>query len=156
MKLVTSRRDQRSAMKIPIALVLILLPILLLVESKGDPQSDSIVISHVTVIDVTDGQAKPDMTVVIAGDRISQIGEASKISAPSGAREVNAAGKFLIPGLWDMHVHWYIRDQFRLFTANGITGVREMFGNSNLLRWRQEIAKGSLMGPRMSVYQSSQ
>lgn len=62
-------------MKTPIALVLILLPILLLVESKGDPQSESIVISHVTVIDVTNGQAKPDMTVVVTGDRISQIGD---------------------------------------------------------------------------------
>jgi hypothetical protein len=138
-------------MKIPIALILILLPTLLLVQSKRDPQSESLVISHVTVIDVTDGQAKPDMTVVITGDRISEIGEASKISAPSGAQAVNAAGKFLIPGLWDMHVHWYIRDQFTLFTANGITGVREMFGNSDLLRWRQEIARGSLVGPRMYV-----
>ena len=127
----------------------ILLPTLLLVQSKRDPQAESLVIPHVTVIDVTDGQAKPDMTVVITGDRISEIGEASKISAPSGAKSVNAAGKFLIPGLWDMHVHWYIRDQLTLFTANGITGIREMFGTSDMLRWRQETARGSLVGPRM-------
>ena len=70
---------------------------------------------------------------------------------PPGATVVDAAGKFLIPGLWDMHVHWYIRDTLTLFTANGVTGIREMFGNSDLLRWREDIAKGSLIGPRMTV-----
>src|SRR5262249_28267482 len=56
-----------------------------------------------------------------------------------------------IPGLWDMHVHWYNRDTFTLFTANGVTGIRQMFGNPDLLRWRKDIAKGSLPGPRMIV-----
>jgi hypothetical protein len=79
------------------------------------------------------------------------MGEANKIAIPPGAKLVNAAGKFLIPGLWDMHVHWYIKDYFPLFTANGVTGIRQMFGNPDLLRWRQEIAKGSLQGPRMIV-----
>ncbi len=70
---------------------------------------------------------------------------------PAGAQIVDATGKFLIPGLWDMHVHWYSRDAFTLFIANGVTGVRQMFGNSDLLRWRDQIAKGSLLGPRMVV-----
>src|SRR5213076_777487 len=50
-----------------------------------------------------------------------------------------------------MHVHWYDRDSLTLFTANGVTGIREMFGSPGLLRWRDEIAKGSLTGPRMIV-----
>lgn len=137
-------------MKTRIALFLIL-PALLLAQSKGDRQSKSLVLTHVTVIDVTDGVAKPDMTVVITGDRISEVGEAGKVVAAPGATVVDAAGKFLIPGLWDMHVHWYIRDTFTLFIANGVTGIREMFGNSDLLRWREDIAKGSLLGPRMIV-----
>jgi len=89
------------------------------------------------------------MTVVITGDRISAIGD--NISVPAGAQVVDATGKFMIPGLWDMHVHWYLRDTFTLFIANGVTGVRQMFGNSDLLRWRDQIAKGSLLGPRMVV-----
>jgi imidazolonepropionase-like amidohydrolase len=137
-------------MKTRIALFLIL-PALLLAQSKGDRQPKSLVLTHVTVIDVTGGVTKPDLTVVITGDRISQVEEAGKVVAAPGATVVDAAGKFLIPGLWDMHVHWYFRDTFTLFIANGVTGVRQMFGNSDLLRWRQDIAKGSLLGPRMIV-----
>jgi imidazolonepropionase-like amidohydrolase len=137
-------------MKTRIALFLIL-PALLLAQSKGDRQSKSVVLTHVTVIDVAGGTTKPNMTVVITGDRISQVEEAGKVVETPGATVVDAAGKFLIPGLWDMHVHWYVRDTFTLFMANGVTGVRQMFGNSELLRWREDIAKGSLLGPRMLV-----
>src|ERR1044072_4850280 len=109
----------------------------------------SLVFTHVAVIDVNGSAPRRDMTVVINGDRISAIGD--KISVPAGAQVVDATGKFLIPGLWDMHVHWYLRDSFSLFIANGVPGVRQMFGNSDLLRWRDQIAKGSLLGPRMIV-----
>src|ERR1044072_8334737 len=109
----------------------------------------SIVFTHVTIIDVTGQAPKRDTTVVITGDRISAIGD--NIPVPAGAQVVDATGKFLIPGLWDMHVHWYLRDTFTLFIANGVTGVRQMFGNSDLLRWRDQIAKGSLLGRRMVV-----
>jgi imidazolonepropionase-like amidohydrolase len=137
-------------MKTRISLLLIL-PVFLLAPSKRDRQPEALALAHVTIIDVAGGVSRPDMTVVIRGGRISEIGEAVKVVAPQGATVVNAAGKFLIPGLWDMHVHWYNRDTLTLFTANGVTGVREMFGNPDLLRWRQDIAKGSLPGPRMIV-----
>jgi hypothetical protein len=137
-------------MKTRIALFL-LLPALLLAQSNGVSQTAALVLAHVTIIDVAGGPSKPDMTVVIRGDRISEIGKAGEITAPPGATVVDASGKFLIPGLWDMHVHGFSRDSLTLYTANGVTGVREMFGNSDLLRWRDEIAKGSLTGPRMIV-----
>jgi len=136
-------------MKTRIALFL-LLPALLLAHANGR-QPAPLVLTHVTVIDVAGGLAKPDMTVVIKGDRIADMGKAGEVPVPPDAMVVNAAGKFLIPGLWDMHVHWYNKDSLTLFTANGVTGIREMFGNSDLLRWREEIAKGSLTGPRMIV-----
>jgi imidazolonepropionase-like amidohydrolase len=137
-------------MKTCISLLLIL-PAFLLAPSERDRQPEALVLAHVTVIDVTGGVSRPDMTVVIRDGRISEVGDAGKAAPPQGATVVNAAGKFLIPGLWDMHVHWYNRDTLTLFTANGVTGVREMFGNPDLLRWRQDIAKGSLVGPRMIV-----
>ena len=137
-------------MKTRIALFL-LLPALLLAQSNGSPQPAPLLLTHVTIIEVTGGPSKPDMTVVIKGDRISDIGKAGEMPVPPDATVVNASGKFLIPGLWDMHVHWYNRESLSLFTANGVTGVRQMFGNSDLLRWREEIAKGSLLGPRMIV-----
>jgi len=129
----------------------LLLPALLVAQSSGSRQTAPLVLAHVTIIDVAGGPSKPDMTVVMRGDRISEIGKAGEILSPPDATVVDASGKFLIPGLWDMHVHWYNRDSLTLFTANGVTGVREMFGGPNLLRWRDEIAKGSLTGPRMIV-----
>lgn len=137
-------------MKLRIVLLLIL-PVLLLARAKPDRTRAPIALTHVTVIDVTGGAPKRDTTVVIIGDRISAIGDSPTISVPADAQVVDSTGKFLIPGLWDMHVHWYFRDTFTLFIANGVTGVRQMFGNSDLLRWRDQIAKGSLLGPRMFV-----
>ncbi len=130
---------------------LFFLPTLLLAGWKTYPEQKALVLTHLTIIDVAGGPPKPDMTVVITGDHITDLGEAGKVSVPQGGRIIDAGGKFLIPGLWDMHVHWYSRDTLTLFTANGVTGIREMFGNSDLLRWRDEIAKGSLQGPRMLV-----
>jgi len=131
--------------------VLLILPVLLLARPQSDRAQAPIALTHVTVIDVTGGPVRRDTTVLITGDRITAIGDSANISLPAGATVVDATGKFLIPGLWDMHVHWYVRDMFTLFTANGVTGVRQMFGNSDLLRWRDQIAKGSLLGPRMVV-----
>jgi hypothetical protein len=145
-------------MKALIALLLILpvlllaqSPALLLSQSNDSRQTAPLVLAHVTVIDVSGGPSKSNMTVVIRGDRISDIGKAGEVLVPPGATVLDASGKFLIPGLWDMHVHWYNRDSLTLFTANGVTGVRQMFGGSDLLRWRDQIAQGSLNGPRMIV-----
>jgi len=135
-------------MKLRIVLLLIL-PFLLLAREKPNRTQAPIVFTHATIIDVTGAAPRRDATVVITGDRISAIGD--NVSVPAGAQVVDASGKFLIPGLWDMHVHWYLRDTFTLFIANGVTSVRQMFGNSDLLRWREQIAKGSLLGPRMVV-----
>ena len=131
--------------------ILLLLSALPLVGWRTDAQQKALVLTHLTIIDITGGPPKPDMTVVVTGNQITDLGEAGKVSVPQGGRVIDAGGKFLIPGLWDMHVHWYNRDTLTLFTANGVTGIRQMFGNSDLLRWRDEVAKGSLQGPRMVV-----
>src|SRR5262245_13229496 len=60
------------------------------------------VFTNVTVIDGTGVGAQPGMTVVIRKDRIETIGKNGQVSIPSGSQVVNAAGKFMIPGLWDM------------------------------------------------------
>src|SRR5262249_59308852 len=87
-----------------------------------------LVFMHVTVIDATGAPPQPDMTVVISGDRIAEIGLTRHVRVPDEAHVVDATGKFLIPGLWDMHVHWFLRDFLPLFIANGVTGVRQMWG----------------------------
>lgn len=110
-----------------------------------------LVFTHATVIDATGGPAQPDMTVVVTADRISQLGKSGELSVPTGAQVIDATGKFLIPGLWDMHIHWYDKDYLPLFIANGVTGVRVMWGMPMHHEWRKEIESGKLLGPRMYI-----
>jgi hypothetical protein len=113
----------------------------------------TLVLEHVTVIDVTGAPPSPDQTVVIEGDHISLMGPAEKISAPKNAQVVNASGLYLIPGLWDMHVHiWETERAFPMFIANGVTGVRNTGGHlDELKRWREDTASRTLLGPRMVI-----
>jgi len=113
--------------------------------------SQQLVFTHVTVIDMTGARPKKDMTVVISGDRIKEIGPARSTPVPTGAQVVNGTGKFLIPGLWDMHVHFTETERtFPMFIANGVLGVRNTGGKpEDLFRWREEVASGRLLGPRI-------
>jgi imidazolonepropionase-like amidohydrolase len=110
-----------------------------------------LVFTHVTVLDMTGAPAQPDMAVVVTGDRITEIGRSESVRMPPDAQVVDAKGKFLIPGLWDMHVHWYHKEHLPLFVANGVTGVRVMWGGPFHYQWRQEIEQGTLRGPRLAI-----
>lgn len=114
-------------------------------------RTDVLAFTHVTVIDMTGAPPKRDMTVVITGNRITTIGRTGKVRVPHGAQIINATGKFLIPGLWDMHAHFTETERsFPMFIANGVLGVRNMGGKpEDLFRWRKEVAKGKLLGPRI-------
>lgn len=111
------------------------------------------VVTHVTVIDGRSAKPLIGRNVVIRGNRIIAEGPASAVTPPDGARVIDGRGKFLIPGLWDMHVHTTMpggRDVLKLYIANGVTGVRDMAGDWETLKaWRREIAAGTLIGPRI-------
>jgi hypothetical protein len=135
-----------------ITLPCLLAPLLFLASRQGPSSTpQSLVLIHVTVIDTTGAPAQPDMTVVIIGDRIEGIANSETVRPPENAEIVDATGKFLIPGLWDMHVHWYDKDYLPLFIANGVTGVRQMFGAPEHYEWRKEIEAGKLVGPHMLI-----
>ncbi len=92
------------------------------------------------------------MTVVIKGGRIAALGKTANLDVPENAHVVDATGKFLIPGLWDMHIHpWVGKNFLALFIANGVTGVRVMHGEPVDHKRRQEISAGELIGPRMVI-----
>ncbi|MBL7153033.1 MAG: amidohydrolase family protein [Phycisphaerae bacterium] len=136
--------------------LLFLLVCLLPLEVSGRQEASSgqtaLVFTHVTVIDATGAPAKPDMMVVIKGGRIAAISITAKLDVPENAHVVDATGKFLIPGLWDMHIHPGLgKNYLALFTANGVTGVRVMRGEPVDHKWRQEISAGKLTGPRMVI-----
>jgi imidazolonepropionase-like amidohydrolase len=122
---------------------------LLPTHQAATARPDLLAFTRVTVIDGTGTSARPEMTVVIAGNRIRAMGKAGTIPLPARARVVSATGKFMIPGLWDMHVHWYDESSLALFLANGVTGVRIMCGFPLHLQWRRAVADGKLLGPRL-------
>jgi imidazolonepropionase-like amidohydrolase len=139
-------------------LFLLILPGLLAARAK----ESFLVFTHVTVIDVTAAESgralKPDYTVVITGNRITAIGKTTRVRVPAGAQVVDASGRFLIPGLWDMHVHSLLEGRpdyfFPLFIANGVTGVRDMGGSlpfEQIQQIRREIAEGKILGPRFGA-----
>ena len=123
-------------------------------------QDHPLAFTHVTVIDATGAPALPDMTVIVAGKKITQLGKSASTTVPKSATTIDATGKFLIPGLWDMHVHeifgeWIPAQEKitpALFVLNGITGVRDMGGDLDQLKqWRSRITSGKLLGPRMII-----
>ena len=111
------------------------------------PVRAAIAIRDVTVVDVETAALRPHTTVVIDGDRIVSVGA----PAPRGCRIVDGRGKFLIPGLWDMRVHlWYKQNQLPMFIAFGVTGVED--AGSDFARtsaWRDAIEKGLMTGPHI-------
>lgn len=123
-------------------------------------RANAVVLRNTTIIDVRGGKAVPGMTVSIAGSRIQDVGPAAKAPALQDASIIDGAGKFLMPGLWDMHAHpndffdLHTHEEnwmFPLFLANGVTGVRVLWGLPDHHKWRTEISAGSRLGPRMVI-----
>jgi hypothetical protein len=115
----------------------------------------TVAITDCTLIDTRDGVATAHSSIVVTGDRIAARGPTASTRIPAGARIVRASGKFVIPGLWDMHVHVgeIEEDWFPLYLANGLTGLREMAASeSNAPRQRQyqqDAASGRRLGPEL-------
>ncbi len=135
-------------------LLTILLPALLIAQTN--PNNQSLVLTHVTVIGMTGAPPKADQTLIITDNRIIAFGKRGAVSVPKNAFVVDATGKFLIPGLWDMHVHTFYEGvpelYFPLLIANGITGMRDMNGDfpiEKINQIRSMIASGKILGPRI-------
>jgi imidazolonepropionase-like amidohydrolase len=131
--------------------------LLLLALSAATASPQSLVIAHVTVIDATGRAPGPNSTVVIDYDRIVAITPAKKAHIPKGATIVDGTGKFLIPGLWDMHTHGTSDDRAPwsqlLFLANGVVGVRDMSGPPDAHAWR--AAQAANPNPSPTLYLGS-
>jgi imidazolonepropionase-like amidohydrolase len=100
-------------------------------------------IAHVTVVDVAGGAERRDQTVRIEAGRILSISPSQENDATQPGA-VDGRGKFLIPGLYDMHVHLHEAYELSLYVANGVTGIRIMAGDRNTAALRAELARQSL------------
>jgi len=139
----------------------------LLLTACANVNSPTVALRDVTVVNVIDGSLRAHQTVLIAGNHITAIGPTAEISVPGNTDVLDAAGGFLIPGLWDMHVHsvanvaldmdvrsvqaaaWHLP----LFLAWGVTGVRNMNDGTGDLTLeltnsvKRRLASGELQGP---------
>lgn len=140
-------------------LTLLLLAVSLLpAPLTAQTKEPALVFTHVTVVDVASGRAKPDTTVVVGGARIVALDRSGKVKVPRGGQVIDASGKFLIPGLWDMHAHSLTDNRYKwvfpLLIANGVTGVRELGTDlpyERINQIRREILEGKLLGPRFGA-----
>jgi len=139
-------------------LSLILLFVTPSIRAQKPATYDLLVLSNVTVVDVRTGTLQPEQTVILERNHIASVGPGKSAKYPRNAASVNCRGLFLIPGLWDMHVHLVFGDWFPdaqdislpLFVANGVTGVRDMGSELDIVQgWRNEIEGGQLLGPRI-------
>lgn len=116
----------------------------------GDAPAESVAITDVSVIDVATGRLQNGVTVIAQGERIVAIGPRATI--PRGATRVNGKGKFLIPGLWDMHTHHQGTgaDWLDLFIAKGVVGTRDMGGDLDfILPLRERVRSAAVLGPEI-------
>ena len=137
----------------------------------GQQPSTTVAFAHVDVIPMTDEALLRDQTVLVRGERVVAVGPARAVRIPPGSRVIAGRGRYLVPGLWDMHAH--VRDDsttralwLPLYVANGVTGLRVMIGDCDTLcagrdsagftppasvvqGWKRDIAAGTLIGPRI-------
>jgi imidazolonepropionase-like amidohydrolase len=112
--------------------------------------------SNIALIDGRSDTVRAQQTVIVRGDRIVAVGPAAETEVPRGAHRIDGRGRWLMPGLWDMHVHAFPLDfedfSGALMLAWGVTGARDMGFYVDTARfWRGEVAAGRVAGPRMVV-----
>ncbi len=112
--------------------------------------ADVILLSNVHVVDATGGPIQDGMNVLIEDGYISAVLK-DDVSIARG-QEIDGTGRYLIPGLWDMHVHWYAESYLPLFIANGVTGTRQMWGFPMHYEWKSRIeSSDEFVAPRISI-----
>ncbi|UUV33803.1 amidohydrolase family protein [Amycolatopsis roodepoortensis] len=123
----------------------------LLPGTAGAGLGELVVIADVTLIDGTGAAPRPGVSVVLAGDRIVRVGGSAGLPEIGGARVIDGRGKYLVPGLWDMHTHSADLEDIvpPLHLVHGVTGVREMWGYAENRETKAKIERGELLGPRM-------
>jgi imidazolonepropionase-like amidohydrolase len=123
----------------------------------GTPPATTTAFVNVTVLPMSSDQAVANQTVIVKGDRITEVGSTSSIQVPADARRIEGAGKFLMPGLGEMHGHnptagsppEMFENVFFLFVANGVTTVRSMLGFPGQIEWREKARHGDLVAPTL-------
>jgi len=144
-------------------LLSVLLTLLLAASGQGKPPApEATAFVGVNVIPMDRERVLADQTVIVRGGVIAEIGDAKKVRVPKDARRIDGRGKFLIPGLTDMHVHLFsddelpdalAEDEFKIMLAQGVTTIRLMNGTPEQLMLRAKSARGEILAP--TIYAAS-
>ena len=118
-----------------------------IVYGEPDSKRPPIAFVNVNVVPMDSERIITYQTVLIEDERIRAIGPADTTPIPEAAVRIDGSGKYLMPGLADMHVHLGYEGDLTLFIANGVTTVRNMWGKPIHLVWRQQIEQEKLLGP---------
>ncbi|HEX4423448.1 MAG TPA: amidohydrolase family protein [Kofleriaceae bacterium] len=110
-------------------------------------QAGDTAFTDVSVVPMASDGVLAHHTVVVRGDRIVAVAPRPAVSLPAGVRVIDGAGKWLMPGLADMHVHTWHAEDLTMFLAAGVTTIRNMWGVPQHLAWRSQIARGERLGP---------
>jgi imidazolonepropionase-like amidohydrolase len=120
----------------------------------GAVRQGTVAIRNVTLIPMTDSAPSARQTVMVRGGRIAEIGPVAQVTVPAGATVVDGTGKYLVPGLFEMHAHTSKTraSALGLYVVHGVTTIRDQGSeHAEVLRWRKEIRSGTRVGPRMLV-----
>jgi imidazolonepropionase-like amidohydrolase len=147
-------------MKTPIALlVLLIVAVLLITPSLSFTQTANreIAFINVNVVPMDSNRLLKEQTVLVRGDKIVEVGPASRVKVAPGAVRIDGSGKYLMPGLAEMHGHIpppqapreFVESVLYLYVANGVTTVRGMLGAPNQLELRDKASRGDLVSPTL-------
>ena len=126
-------------------------------EPAPSPHPDIVAFVGVNVVPMDVDRVLTDQTVIVRSDRIEALGATADVEVPAEAFRIEGRGRYLAPGLADMHVHLtsrtfeYVRNDFVLWLANGVTTVRVMWGSTGIVAERERIASGEILGPSLLV-----
>jgi hypothetical protein len=144
-------RRLRNLMSNPEAIKCLLISAAILIANAVvTTQPRTLAITGVNVVEIANGRIAPNSTITIRDQMISSVAQDGAL--PEGAQSVNGQGKFLIPGLWDMHAHIQGNEKawLPLYIANGVTGIRDMGADLDfILEVRDATASGRTLGPRI-------
>lgn len=119
------------------------------------PKPNSIVVfKDVNVVPMDRERVLENQTVIVENEKIAAIGDVDKLQIPVNAQIIDGKGKYLLPGLTDMHVHLSDENDLLLYVANGVTTIRNMWGFKVLrrdlhLEIKKSIDNGELLGPKL-------
>lgn len=129
----------------------LIIPWLLIAAAPAQAQ-ETLCITDVTLIDASHPEPRPGMTVIVSDGLVAEIAPAGGMTVPEGATVIDGTGRYLIPGLWDAHVHlsWAGAGALEGFVRYGVTSVRDMGSVlSDVQNWRAAVRDGKIQGPRI-------